>query len=850
MLRLIAIRPLRGCYEYIRKCLKEGAFYYFCDCYCISDEGVITRNQESKPLPKHIFSVNGCHTTINLSAIVGKNGDGKSSIVELMLRLINNFTASVEGLTHDDVNPTVCIKGVVAELYFQMEECIYRLYDERGDGKTELKKVATVYPRRGIQMVPYPEDMKRCDELTGNFFYTMVSNFSHYAYNIYDFHREWVPISAKTDSEDARCWLYYIFHKNDGYKSPLVLNPFRDRGNININNEAYLNSQRLISLFLDAEEPSIGKPTFRRLMGKTAKYVSLKDPGESKLQQKTIVEHFMACKKDELLEKAISLAKEMSKSPEVLEANKAGCLQQLLHIQGTLIHSNEKLLEEIKRWNGWLMNRAKGVYVDVGFLSEKSDFSIWLDEIERLRFGEDTDNDEIEKKRLIEGFLPFRMFNLAQLQMIGLIRYVCDMMAGRVESFVPGDDQFDLTVAEIAKPYDELTRREKCEHYIIYKIIAIFETYIDEYHKPCRAFKNSVIGEGMVAKSLVSAAVNQLWQNIKHNPSHSNLKLRQALNYLKNGLQEDGTDIYVDIGLNAGEDAVRVADLMDKNIPPVERKERLVLPLDKLKASISDTKNLELLPPPFFQTDVVFVPDDNDDEVITTDTLSSGERQRLASLSCVIYHLRNLNSKKDDDVKYKNVNVVLEEIELYFHPECQREFIKEMIEMIERAQLNELHNINILFVTHSPFILSDIPRGNVMLLENGEQVTGEKADRLKTFGANIFQMLDTGFFMEQGAIGEFAKTYIARIIAALKEWERHDDRKLMKANNDRLLPKERIRDMIDLIDDRIIRESLLEKYEEIFAETDYDRMISRLKRQIDYLEEQKRKEDVVSPATD
>jgi len=71
MLRLIAIRPLRGCYEYIRKCLKEGAFYYFCDCYCISDEGVITRNQESKPLPKHIFSVNGCHTTINLSAIVG-----------------------------------------------------------------------------------------------------------------------------------------------------------------------------------------------------------------------------------------------------------------------------------------------------------------------------------------------------------------------------------------------------------------------------------------------------------------------------------------------------------------------------------------------------------------------------------------------------------------------------------------------------------------------------------------------------------------------------------------------------------------------------------------------------------
>ena len=161
--------------------------------------------------------------------------------------------------------------------------------------------------------------------------------------------------------------------------------------------------------------------------------------------------------------------------------------------------------------------------------------------------------------------------------------------------------------------------------------------------------------------------------------------------------------------------------------------------------------------------------------------------------------------------------------------------------MIERANLEDINNINILFVTHSPFILSDIPKGNVMMLENGEQVVGEKAKKLRTFCANIFQMLDTGFFMEEGSIGEFARTYISRIVSALNMWskERNDgmvDRHVLDA-----YPKGKIRCMIDLIDDRIIRESLMEKYEVLFAESDVDAEIARLRSQIEYLENKRRK---------
>ncbi len=799
MFQLIAIRPLQGCYEYIRKCLKEGVFYYFCDLYEISTAGIISRNRESKGIPKNLFSINGGHTHINLTAIVGKNGDGKSSIVELMLRLINNYTAQVEELTHDDVNPTVVIKGVVAELYYQIDTSIYRLYDERGDGTVNLEKVASLYNGKEVRMLSIKEEVTKCDELAANFFYTMVSNFSHYAYNIYDFRREWVPVSAKTDSDDTRCWLYYIFHKNDGYRSPLVLNPFRDRGNINVNNEAYLSRQRLISLFLDADEPREGRPSFRRLEGKTARYVSLKDPGESKLQQKTIVEHFMTCRKDELLERAIVLVRDMGKDDNVLEANKADCLRQMILIQAEWIHGNETILEELKQWDRWIMDRAKGVYEDAGFLSEKSDFATWLDELENLRFGEDTESDEIEKKQLIDGFRPYRMFNLAQLQMVGLVRYVCDLMAGRDTSFDPRKDWFDLTPEQIVKPYKELTRREKCEHYIIYKIIAIFETYIDEYKKPCRGFKNSMIGDVTVAKSLVSNAVNLLWTNIQEAPSHSNLKLRQALNYLRQSLRDEGRDVYVDIDLEAGADAVRIDDELSRNIPAVERRERLVLPLEKLKATITDTKNLELMPPPFYETEVIFVADGNEEEVITTDMLSSGERQRLASLSSVVYHLRNLNSKKRDDVKYRSVNVVLEEIELYFHPECQRVFIKELIEMIERARMDEIDNINIMLVTHSPFILSDIPRGNVLLLEKGMPAEDGKKRQLTTFGANIYDMLKTGFFLD-GPMGAFVQSKVEEVVKALR------------AKDDKVLTREEVKERIEMIDEPVMKRILIDEY--------------------------------------
>ena len=102
MFKLIALRPLEGCRESALKCLKKGQMYYFCNDYFITKDGICYRDEYVKPLPDDFFSLNeNSKLRVNVSAIVGMNGDGKSTLVELMMRLINNC-AKHYNLTYKD----------------------------------------------------------------------------------------------------------------------------------------------------------------------------------------------------------------------------------------------------------------------------------------------------------------------------------------------------------------------------------------------------------------------------------------------------------------------------------------------------------------------------------------------------------------------------------------------------------------------------------------------------------------------------------------------------------------------------------------------------------------------------
>ena len=121
---MIAIRPLKGCAPHIGKCLKEGVFYYFCDDYRIDEiRGLIRRkSQNLEPVAEDFFLKK---PRVNINAIVGKNGDGKSTLVELMMRLVNNCTITNDLAVGKD--SLKWVDGVRGELYYIIDDVLYML---------------------------------------------------------------------------------------------------------------------------------------------------------------------------------------------------------------------------------------------------------------------------------------------------------------------------------------------------------------------------------------------------------------------------------------------------------------------------------------------------------------------------------------------------------------------------------------------------------------------------------------------------------------------------------------------------------------------------------------------------
>ena len=89
------------------------------------------------------------------------------------------------------------------------------------------------------------------------FFYTIATNYSLQAYISHDYKNE--PTVSYSVQEQANVpgesiWLDNLFHKNDGYMCPLVLNPYRDKGKIDMENEEHLTEQRLEAILIEEDE--------------------------------------------------------------------------------------------------------------------------------------------------------------------------------------------------------------------------------------------------------------------------------------------------------------------------------------------------------------------------------------------------------------------------------------------------------------------------------------------------------------------------------------------------------------------------------------------------------------------
>ena len=157
--------------------------------------------------------------------------------------------------------------------------------------------------------------------------------------------------------------------------------------------------------------------------------------------------------------------------------------------------------------------------------------------------------------------------------------------------------------------------------------------------------------------------------------------------------------------------------------------------------------------------------------------MSSGEMSFL-SMFARLYRFIRTESEKDD-----NIVLFLDEAETTLHPEWQRRLVEYYIRFLE-VFFPDRH-FQLLFASHSPMLLSDIPAGNCCFLKSitkvgkdgcrgktsvcnrMEDFLGEKNSN--TFGANIYDLYRYGFLMKNGAIGEFSARKIKGILQEVSQ---------------------------------------------------------------------------------
>lgn len=295
-----------------------------------------------------------------------------------------------------------------------------------------------------------------------------------------------------------------------------------------------------------------------------------------------------------------------------------------------------------------------------------------------------------------------------------------------------------------------------------------------------------------------SGLISKMCEELRNDTSHATLKLRQTidfLDYVERKCKEEGDWKWKKVATY--EEYMK--EVHDGVIPET---------YDEISSQF---------PPPIFQPKIYFnrekrfsATDESEERIegVPYNTLSTGERQFMQTVTSMAYHIRNVVSVKKAKgmLKYHNVYLFLDEIEVSFHPEYQQRFIKLFVDMLEKQGLLENCNVNITIATHSPFILSDIPRDNILCLEGG--VNKSEAIERETFAANVYDLLNNQFFLDR-FVGEFAYERISEAIQKMKEWDKR------KGNEERLHIQasefEAVHHVINLIGDKYLRTKLAEK---------------------------------------
>ncbi len=196
--------------------------------------------------------------------------------------------------------------------------------------------------------------------------------------------------------------------------------------------------------------------------------------------------------------------------------------------------------------------------------------------------------------------------------------------------------------------------------------------------------------------------------------------------------------------------------------------------------------------------------------------LSSGENS-LLDLYASFYDMLSRYKNKTHMVGTKAM-LLLDEAELGFHPAWKKKFVNAINSTFSLLfkKYNEDYKLQILFTTHDPLTLSDMPSENVIFLDkNKDNKTFISIGEKRTFGANIHDLLADSFFIEDGLVGDFVKE---KINETIKWISKNKEISYEKIDKEKL---EYHKQFIKLIDEKVLKLKLTEMITELERDDEY-----------------------------
>ena len=582
--------------------------------------------------------------SISVNAIVGKNGSGKSTLLEIVFRLINNLGyVLLYHIQRSGADALHYVYGLHARMDYMINEkrfailCVNETLTWM-EGDTILFNAVVGKDGLAVKYSSQSEKLtiEDFEQLTQNLFYTIVVNYSVQAYVSQDYLGEKIQ-QKKQKAGVARCpeeaWINRLFHKNDGYMCPIVLNPYRDKGKLDMNIEMRLTQQRTEAMLIFYKRKGIDFIDGYRL--NTIDYT---------LHPEVVNDYF----DDESLV-ALYLSRFSQKAQPQDKGDVGGKNERIMSLFKEVLSTNKTLFP-------------------------KEILKVFCIDLDKLK-GND--------------ILVAALYLVCKVINIGMTYPTYDTY--KSEILPENEDEFDFT-----------------------QVLDV----------------NS--------NQLLIAPMRKLAKKVKRQKGHISLKVGRIVLFLR-AKQKRNIDIGENFKLEDYEKAFW------KGMPTNS--------VDRIS---------KILPPSIFFYEIMLektIDGVSNGEIVPMRQMSSGERQFVFTTSTIAYHLQNLRSVREPSPRYRNIHLILDEVEICFHPEYQRTFVSKLLQLLTRLQLNtdwyEGCHISIWIVTHSPFILSDIPQRCILYLKDGHQESGSSF--VNPFGANINDILKQSFFLEHGFMGEFVR---------------------------------------------------------------------------------------------